>query len=103
MYLHLESAVHKILTHLKDAFLYFWSISGIDNVLTEFFIIDNLCFLCTLQHQHRFVMSAENIINVNTYKYFDLLNILQLLAKFEIARRAKETDNSQETVKIGHA
>jgi hypothetical protein len=30
-------------------------------------------------------MSAEYIIDVNTYKYLDFLNILQLLTKFEIA------------------
>ena len=85
MYLHLEPAVHQILTHLQDAFLYFWSISGIDNVLTKFFIINEFCFVFTLQHEHGFVMPAEYIIDVNTYKYLDLLNIFQFPAKFEIA------------------
>ena len=63
--LHLESAIYKVLTHLQDTFLHFWGIPGIDNILSEFLIIDHLCLFLVFQHQHSFIVATENIVNIN--------------------------------------
>ena len=75
MNLHLESSFYKILTHLQNAFFYFWSISCIDNVLSKCLIINNLCLFLIFQHLHSFVVTTEYIIDVNAYQYFDFFNI----------------------------
>ena len=65
MNLHLESAIYKVLAHLQDAFLHLWCISGIDNILSEFLIIDHLCLFFVFQHQHSLVVATENIVDID--------------------------------------
>lgn len=100
---HLQTAIHKVVAHLQNALLHFGGVLGLQNVVFERFAIDLFGLFFVGQHQQGFVVTTEDVVDVDAYKNLYFGNIAQFATQLEVTRRTEEADHGQETVEVGHA
>ena len=72
-----------------------------DNFL-ELLVVELFGLLFVGQHQERFVVLAENVIDIDANQYLDFADVTQFTAQLEISRGTEESYDGKKTVEGGH-
>lgn len=99
---HLQATRGKVIAHLYDTLLHFGRIQCADYVLPEAIVMDFLRLVLIGKHEHRLVVLAEDVINIDAYEYFDFPDGCQLPAQPEITGGSEKAGNGKEGVEILH-
>ena len=99
---HLQSPAYQVIAELQDAFFYLGGVFCVDDVLLELLVVNLFGFLFVGQHQERFVVLAENVIDIDANQYLDFADVTQFTAQLEISRGTEESYDGKKTVEGGH-